>query len=187
MPSLVSTVTEGASPMHLADTAIRFARGAARVLVALVVLTPFDHAADVTGAYPSRPIRMVIPFAPGGSNDTVGRALAQVLGKELGQSVIVDNRDGGGSTLGTDIVARATPDGYTLLFVSSSFTTNAAIKRSLPYDPVKALQPVAFVGAAPLVVVVGNAFPAKTFPELIAYARAHPGAINYGSAGVGGI
>jgi len=175
--------------MRLIQIATDFVRGkrVQHFALALMVLVGLPSPAMAADAFPSRSIRMVIPFAPGGSNDTVGRALAQALGKKLGQSVIVDNRGGGGSTLGTEIVAKAAPDGYTLLFVSSSFTTNAAIKRSLPYDPLKDLQPVAFVGASPLAVVVGTAFPPKTMPELLAYARAHPGAINYGSAGVGGI
>lgn len=157
------------------------------LVVALMLASALAAPAGAADSYPSRAIRLVVPFAPGGSNDVVARALATALGQKLGQTVVVENRGGGGSTLGTDIVAKATPDGYTLLFVSSSLTTNAAIKKSLPYDPVKDLQPVAFVGAGPLVVVVGKSFPPKSMAELIDYARAHPGAINYGSAGVGGI
>jgi tripartite-type tricarboxylate transporter receptor subunit TctC len=137
--------------------------------------------------YPARPIKLVVPFAAGGSNDVIGRALAESMRQKLSQPVIIENKGGGGSTLGTDLVAKAPPDGYTLLFVSSSLTTNAAIKKSLPYDPVKDLEPVAFVGASPLVVIVGNKFPAKTFGEFVDYARTHPKEVNYGSAGVGGI
>ena len=175
--------------MRLNRSATDFVRGKRTLQIVVVLMLAVVTAlpAVAADAFPSKPIRMVIPFAPGGSNDTVGRALAEALGKKLGQSVIVENRGGGGSTLGTDIVARASPDGYTLLFVSSSFTTNAAIKRSLPYRPLEDLEPVAFVGASPLVVVAGNAFPVKSMGDLLAYARAHPGAINYGSAGVGGI
>ncbi|MBS0319855.1 MAG: tripartite tricarboxylate transporter substrate binding protein [Proteobacteria bacterium] len=173
--------------MNWLQTSTQFFRstGMLGVLVACALALAAPVHADEP--YPSRPIKLVIPFAPGGSNDTVGRALAEALGKKLGQSVVVDNRGGGGSTLGTDLVAKAAPDGYTLLFVSSSFTTNAAIKKSLPYDPLKDLLPVALVGASPLAVVVGNKFPPKTMVELLAYAKAHPGAINYGSAGVGGV
>ena len=156
-------------------------------LITLMLASALAAPAGAADSFPSRPIRLVVPFAPGGSNDVVARALATAMGQKLGRSVVVENRGGGGSTLGTDLVAKATPDGYTLLFVSSSLTTNAAIKRSLPYDPVKDLQPVALVGASPLVVVVGKTFPAKTLAEFIDYARTHPGAINYGSAGVGGV
>jgi tripartite-type tricarboxylate transporter receptor subunit TctC len=158
-----------------------------QLVVALMLASALAAPAGAVDSFPSRAIRLMVPFAPGGSNDVVARALAQALGQKLGQSVVVENRGGGGSTLGTDMVAKAPSDGYTLLFVSSSLTTNAAIKRSLPYDPVKDLQPVAFVGASPLVVVVGKSFPDKSLAELIDDARAHPGAINYGSAGVGGI
>jgi tripartite-type tricarboxylate transporter receptor subunit TctC len=157
------------------------------IVVALMLVTVLAAPAIAEDPFPSRSIRLVVPFAPGGSNDVVARALAEAMRQKLGQGVVVDNRGGGGSTLGTDLVAKAAADGYTLLFVSSSLTTNAAIKRTLPYDPIKDLQPVALIGASPLVVVVGNSFPAKTLAELINDARAHPGAINYGSAGVGGI
>lgn len=159
-----------------------------RLVVALALAsTVVALPAAAAEPFPSRSIRMVVPFAPGGSNDVVARALATALGQKLGQSVVVDNRGGGGSTIGTDMVAKSPPDGYTLLFVSSSLTTNAAIKRSLPYDPVKDLQPVALIGESPLVVVVSKSFPAKTLAEFIDAARAKPGAINYGSAGVGGV
>jgi tripartite-type tricarboxylate transporter receptor subunit TctC len=174
----------GARETFLAGEGFAYvARGLAMLMLACVLASP-ARAAD---AFPSRSIRLVVPFAPGGSNDVLARALATAMGQKLGQSVVVENRGGGGSTIGTDLVAKAAPDGYTLLFVSSSLTTNAAIKRSLPYDPVKDLQPVALVGASPLVVVVSKSFSAKTLPEFIDAARAHPGAINYGSAGVGGV
>jgi tripartite-type tricarboxylate transporter receptor subunit TctC len=157
------------------------------VAIAAAFLTVATVPATAQETYPARPIRLVVPFAPGGSNDVIGRALAEAMRQKLSQPVVIENKGGGGSTLGTDLVAKAAPDGYTLLFVSSSLTTNAAIKKSLPYDPVKDLEPVAFVGASPLVVIVGNKFPAKTFGEFVDYARAHPKEINYGSAGVGGI
>jgi tripartite-type tricarboxylate transporter receptor subunit TctC len=156
----------------------------AGLLTVSLVATAFLAKAE--DAYPSRPIKLVVPFAPGGSNDVLARALAEALRQSLAQPVVIDNKAGGGSTLGTDFVAKSTPDGYTLLFVSSSLTTNAAMKRSLPYDSVKDLQAIGLVGSSPFVVVVGNTFPAKTFAEFVAYARAHPKAVNYGTAGVGG-
>jgi tripartite-type tricarboxylate transporter receptor subunit TctC len=137
--------------------------------------------------FPSRPVRLVIPFATGGSNDLIARALAEQLRKPLGQAVIIDNKGGAGGTVGTEMVARAPADGYTLLFVSASLTTNVAIKKSLPYDPVKDFAPVGTVGASPFVVVTSNRLPAASFAEFLKYARAHPGQLNYGSAGVGGI
>jgi tripartite-type tricarboxylate transporter receptor subunit TctC len=136
---------------------------------------------------PTRPIRMIVPFAPGASNDILGRVLAQKLGQLIGQSVIVENKGGAGGTLGTDYVTKSTPDGYTLLFASISITTNAAMRKSLPYDPVKDLQPIAELGAGPLAVVVANDVKAKSLPEFLALAKAKPKSINYGSAGVGGI
>ncbi len=136
---------------------------------------------------PTRPIRLIVPFAPGASNDILGRVLAQKLGQLIGQSVVVENKGGAGGTLGTDYVTKSAPDGYTLLFASISITTNAAMRKSLPYDPVKDLQPIAELGAGPLAVVVANDVKAKTLQEFLALAKAKPKGINYGSAGVGGI
>ncbi len=138
-------------------------------------------------AWPDRVIKLIVPFAPGASNDILARVLAIKLSAQLGQNVIVENKSGAGGTLGTDFVAKSTPDGYTLLFASISITTNAAMRAKLPYDLLKDLQPIGEVGAGPLVVVVSNAFKAKTLSELIEFARAKPKSINYASAGVGGI
>ena len=135
-------------------------------------------------AWPSKPVRIVVPFAPGGSNDVIARRLAQRLTTTLGQSVVVDNRAGGGSTIGAHHVATSPADGYTFLFVSGSLATTAAVQKT-PYDPVKAFDPVSRVARAPFVIITRDGFPAKTVPELIAYARANPGKINYGSAGLG--
>jgi tripartite-type tricarboxylate transporter receptor subunit TctC len=134
--------------------------------------------------WPAKPIRMVVPFAPGGSNDVIARRLALQLSKNLGQSVVVDNRAGGGSTIGANVVATAPADGYTLLFVSGSLATTAAVQKT-PYDPVKAFDPVSRVAIAPFVILTREGFPARTVQELIAYAKANPGKINYGSAGLG--
>jgi tripartite-type tricarboxylate transporter receptor subunit TctC len=135
-------------------------------------------------AWPSKPVRIVVPFAPGGSNDVIARRLAQRLTTTLGQSVVIDNRAGGGSTIGAQHVATSPADGYTFLFVSGSLATTAAVQKT-PYDPVKAFEPVSRVATAPFVIMTREGFPAKTVQELIAYAKANPGKLNYGSAGLG--
>ena len=134
--------------------------------------------------WPTKPIRIVVPFAPGGSNDVIARNLAQRLTESLGQSVVVENRAGGGSTIGAQAVATSPPDGYTFMFVSGSLATAAAVQKT-PYDPVKAFEPVTLVASAPFVIITREGFPAKDVKELVAYAKANPGKINYGSAGLG--
>ncbi len=156
------------------------------VLIGLAVAAlPF--AARAQANWPDRPIRLIVPFAPGGSNDNIARILAVKLSARLGQSVVVDNRGGAGGTIGTNVVVNAQPDGYTLLLASVSIVTNAASGKKLPYDPVKDLQPIGLIGAGPFAVVVSNKVPATTLKEFLALARAKPNTINYGSAGVGGI
>ena len=143
--------------------------------------------ASAQGTWPNRPIKLIVPFAPGGSNDTIARVLGEKLGARLGQPIVVDNRGGGGGTIGTDLVAKSPPDGYTLLLVSTSITTNAAAGKQLPYDPIKDFQPIGEVASAPFVIVVSNDLKVKTLGELIALAKAKPKSINYGSAGTGGM
>jgi len=143
--------------------------------------TAAAHAQD---AWPTKPVRIVVPFAPGGSNDVIARRLALRLGTALGQPVVVDNRAGGGSTIGAQHVATSPADGYTFLFVSGSLATTAAVQKT-PYDPVKAFEPVARLASAPFVIVTREGFPARTVQELIAHAKQNPGKINYGSAGLG--
>lgn len=144
-------------------------------------------AAQAQETWPQRPIRLVVPFNPGGSDDTIGRAIAAKLSVSLGQSVVVDNKGGAGSTIGTDAVAKSKPDGYTLLLNSGSVTTTAATRKHLPYNPIKDLTPIGEIAAAPFVVVVGENVKAKTLREFIALANAAPGSIRYGSAGIGGM
>ncbi len=134
--------------------------------------------------YPARPVRLVVPFPAGGSNDIVGRVVAQGLGERLGRQVIVDNRVGGNSIIGTEIVANAQPDGYTLLVISTSFTTNPIIHK-LPFDPLKSFAWVAMLGVGPNVLVVNPSVPVNSVPELIALAKAKPGQLVYASTGVG--
>ena len=132
--------------------------------------------------YPARPIRMVLPLPPGGPIDTMGRMVASELSNRLGQQVIVDNRAGAGSTLGTKLAAAAAPDGYTLLFGSSgSLAVAPALYQSLDIDPLKAFTPVAKVALLPHVFVVSNALPVKSVKEFVDYAKAHPGELNYGA------
>jgi tripartite-type tricarboxylate transporter receptor subunit TctC len=157
----------------------------ARVGVAALAFTGFAAtAATVESTYPTRPIRLVVPFPPAGSNDIVGRAVAVAAGDRLGKQIVIDNRAGGNSIIGTDIVANAAPDGYTLLVISTSFTTNPIIHK-LPYDSLKAFEWVAFLGYGPNVLAVNNSLPAKSVKELIALAKAKPGQLVYASTGVG--
>lgn len=128
-------------------------------------------------------IRVVVPFAPGGSNDIVGRAVAQQLSTRMSRNVYVDNKPGAGGAIGAENVARAEPDGTVLLLISSSFTMNASIMK-LSYDPVKSFTPVAMLGIGPSVIAVPSTLPVNTIAELVAYSKANPGKINFGSAGV---
>ncbi|WP_299454095.1 tripartite tricarboxylate transporter substrate binding protein [uncultured Pigmentiphaga sp.] len=154
---------------------------AAAMAVLAAAWSPAVHAED----YPNRPVRIVIPFAPGGSNDIVGRLIGEELAKRLGQPFIVDNRGGAGGTIGTDLVAKSRPDGYTLLLISTPHTANATLYKKLPYDPNKDFAPIARMATAPLLISVYPGLPVKTLSELIAYAKANPGKLNYVSSGVG--
>jgi tripartite-type tricarboxylate transporter receptor subunit TctC len=135
--------------------------------------------------YPNRPVRMVVPYAAGGGVDIVARAVSQELAKGIGQPVIVENRTGAGSNIGSDFVAKAAPDGYTLLMASPANAINMSLYRKMPYDTQRDLAPVALVGAVPSVLVVNPALPAKTVAELVALAKEKPGSLNYGSGGSG--
>ncbi len=135
--------------------------------------------------YPAKPVRLIIPFPPGGSNDVVGRMFGQQLGERLGQSVVLENRGGAGGTIGTDAAAKSAPDGYTLLLVSIAYAFSPAMYKTLPYDPAKAFAPIGPIGAGPVVLVVHPATPVKTVKELIAFAHAKPGALRIASAGIG--
>lgn len=137
--------------------------------------------------WPSQTIKIVVPFAPGGSNDIIGRLLAAKLGARMHNAVVVENKGGAGGTIGTEYVTRATPDGYTLLFASTSITTNLAISKTLHYDLEKDLQPIGTIATSPFVVVVSKSLPVTTFAQFVALAKSKPGSINYGSAGIGGI
>ncbi len=135
--------------------------------------------------WPSRVVRLVVPFPPGGGTDAVGRILSARLAEVWGQQVIIENRGGAGSNIGNEVVARATPDGYTMLFGAFPLATNKFIYASLGYDPVADLAPITLIGTFPNILVVPNTSPAKSVVEFIAYAKAHRGDITFGSAGIG--
>jgi len=137
--------------------------------------------------YPARPIRLIVPFPPGAGTDTVARFVAQELGDALKGSIVVDNKTGAGGAIGAAEAAKADPDGYTLLFVASPFTTVAAASKDAGYDPLRQFVPVAPIAAGPLAFVVNAGVPADTMREFIALARANPGKLNYGSAGQGSV
>lgn len=136
--------------------------------------------------YPNKPIRLVVPFSPGGGTDTQARAIAQRLSQRFGQTVVVDNRPGAGGSVGAEMVARAEPDGYTLIMVSGSYGANAAL-HDLSFDPVHDIQPIALIGTTGLVLLVHPSVPAKSVSEFVSYAKANPGKLNFGSAGTGGL
>ena len=138
------------------------------------------------GKYPSRPVRLIVPFAPGGGADISGRAIAQKLSERFGQQVVVDNRPGAGGNVGTELVFKAQPDGYTLLLVSSSYGANPALYK-LTFDPVTAFSPITLVSQQPFILAINPGVPAKSVREFVAYAQANPGKLNYLSSGAGGI
>jgi tripartite-type tricarboxylate transporter receptor subunit TctC len=135
--------------------------------------------------FPSKPVTIVVPYPPGGSNDTFARELGKRLGDTWKVPVIIDNRPGAGGNIGAAAVSRAAPDGYTLCLLSSSFTTNAAIQPNLPFDPVAGFAPVAMVAKGPMLLTVSNHVPARTPLELFDLARKDPGKLNFGSSGQG--
>jgi tripartite-type tricarboxylate transporter receptor subunit TctC len=136
-------------------------------------------------AYPTRPVRIIVPYAPGGAPDIIARLLGPWLSERLGQQFIIENRPGGGSNIGTEVVVRAPPDGYTLLLISTTNVINATLYDKLNFDFINDIVPVAGITRFPVVMVVNPSVPAKTIPELIAYAKANPGKINLGSPGIG--
>jgi tripartite-type tricarboxylate transporter receptor subunit TctC len=151
-------------------------------IVAFASLASLASAAD---EYPSRAVRVIVPFAPGGGTDVVGRILAQQLSQRLGQSFVIDNRPAGSGIVGADFVAKAQGDGYTLLFAFSSLSSSAKLISHLPYDPVADFAPVALATTSPLVMFLHPSVPANNLREFIAYAKANPGKLNYGSSGPG--
>jgi len=164
---------EEASPMRPVSKMLM--RGALLMLIAV----------SAAAAYPDHPIRFVVPVAAGGGNDIVARLLAQKLTDAWGQSVVVDNRPGAATAIGAEIVAKAIPDGYTIMLTSVSFAINAGMRKQLPFDPVRDFATITQVARVPQIMVVNPAVPAATLAEFIALAKAKPGQLNYASAGTG--
>jgi tripartite-type tricarboxylate transporter receptor subunit TctC len=137
--------------------------------------------------YPSRPVRIVVPYAPGGSSDTTARILGEKLRELLGQQFVIDNRPGAAGSIGRELVVKAAPDGYTLLVGDSPHTINVHVLKHVPYDPIRDFTPISLLATAPQVMVVHPGFTAKTLKEFVAAARAQPGRLNYGSGGSGSV
>ena len=155
---------------------------ATRILLAAVVIAGLNAADAVAQSYPNRPIKLIVPFPAGGPPDTIARLVGNDISARLGQNVVIDNRPGGGATVGTRAAANAEPDGYTLLYGSTtSLSIGPALFKNLDYDAVKSFAPVAAVSVGSMVVAVNAGVPAKTVPELVAYAKANPGKLHNGA------
>src|SRR5688500_13977155 len=156
-------------------------KGAAAAVAAALA---FSWSSAVAQDYPSRPIRVIVPESAGGCTDLIARLLAQKMGEALGQSIVVDNRPGAGSVNGTDMAAKAAPDGYTLLTVAASFTITPALHKKLPFDSVRDFAPISQVATLPHIVIVHPSVPIKSVKELIALAKAKPGELNVATSGI---
>jgi len=143
-------------------------------------------AAHAQTAYPVKPVRLVVPYTPGASNDTLSRASAESMSPLLGQPIVIDNRPGAGGMIGAEHAARSTPDGYTILNVQASFATNAAIRAKMPYDVYKDFAYIGMMAKSPMIVVVHPSMPIRSVKELVGLAKKRPGDLNYGSSGTGG-
>jgi len=157
-------------------------------IAAFGLFATMQSACSLTHAqtYPSKPVRLIAPFPPGGGTDLLSRVLAVPISESIGQPVVVDNRPGAGGSLGAEIAVRAAPDGHPLILVSGSYAATSAF-RKLPYDPVDGIEPISLIGRTGLLMTVHPKVPAKGVKELIAYARANPGKLNYASVGVGAV
>jgi tripartite-type tricarboxylate transporter receptor subunit TctC len=160
-------------------------RSVARGALCVPLLAVGQSAAIAAEAYPSRPIRMVVPYTPGGNTDVLARLIAQRLGQAWGQQVVVDNRAGGNTLIGTELVARAASDGYTIMFTTLTFAVTPSIYRKLPFDPAADFTPITLAVTLPNVLVVHPALPGRTLPEFIQHAKANPGKLSYASTGSG--
>ncbi len=157
-----------------------------RILLSLISVIGLCAAVQAQ-TYPSRPIRLIVPFAPGGGTDITARAIAIRLGESWGQTVVPDNRPGANGTIGVDVTSKSAPDGYTICQISSSHAVNVALYPKLPYDLLKDLTAITQATSQPYAMIIHPSVPAKSVKEFIAYAKSRPGAINYGSSGTGGI
>ena len=153
------------------------------LLLVLMLLAPLAPSAQEN--YPSRPIRFILPFPPGGGTDILGRLLAEKLAANLGQPVVTENRGGAGGNVGAEAAARSAPDGYTIVLVAPSLAISPTLYSRLNYDPVRDFAPISLVATVPNIMITQPSVPAQTLPEFIAYARSRPGALNFGSGGAG--
>ena len=161
---------------------IRFVCGAVALAIAAVTGV---HAQTASGDYPNKTIRYIVPYTPGGFNDTLGRIISQKLQEAWGVPVVVENRPGGGTLIGTEAVAKAAPDGYTLLGVAFPFGANPSIYKNLPYDTVADFTPLVFAGQTPNLLVIKPSLPINSVKDLLDYVKANPGKVSYGSTGIG--
>jgi len=164
------------------------ARTAGAILLGCVLASAPGTAAagDAPASYPTKPLRLIVPYPPGGGSDIMGRAIADRLTQQLGHQVIVDNRGGASTTIGAGLAARAPADGYTLLVGTiTTLATNPNLRSKLPYDPVRSFDPITLLASQPYYVVANTSVPARSIKELIAYAQAKPGVLNFGSPGIG--
>lgn len=154
-------------------------------IIAAIALTWFFSCGAAAQTYPTKPVRLIVPFVAGGSSDTIARVLSQALTKRWGEQVVVDNRPGGGTIIGTEIASKAPADGYTLITANIAFALNYGLRKKLPYDTLKGFTPIILLARQPTALVVLPTFPAQTLGELIALAKAKPATIAYGSSGFG--
>jgi tripartite-type tricarboxylate transporter receptor subunit TctC len=161
------------------------AAGASALLAIASAGAAFAQQPDAAAQYPNHPVRIIVPSSPGGGTDILARLLAKKLGESMGQPFVVENRAGAGQAIGIDVVSHAAPDGYTLLMAASAIVLNQVLSKKTPYDTMRDFKPVSLVSTVSNVLVVNPALPVKTERELIDYARSHPGALNYSSAGNG--
>src|SRR6185369_3182125 len=169
---VVCDVLDGSTSATNMSTTIKTTLAFFIVAGSIVIASP-----TAAQSYPTKPIRLIVPFPPGGPSDIMARMLAQKLTETFKQSVVVDNRPGGGGTIGIETAVRANPDGYTMILVTASYAANAALYK-LPYDPVSDVAPIALIGANGLVVALHPSVPITSIKELIAYAKANPGKLN---------
>jgi tripartite-type tricarboxylate transporter receptor subunit TctC len=160
------------------------------LLIGVGLLCPMAFAADAIAAspaaFPTHPIRLIVPYAPGGGADTLARGIAQKLSERLGYSIVIDNRGGGGTILGSDLAAKSAPDGYTIILVASTHAVMSSLHKKLPYDPIKDFAPIVRVASAPNILVLHPSIAAGSVKELVELARSRPGQLVYASSGNGG-
>ncbi len=167
---------------------MKFLRNALPLVLAAMAIQPHAAVAQAAAGYPARPVKIVIPYPPGGSADLIGRMVADKMGKSIGQPVVVENKPGATGAIGSEFVARAEPDGYTLLIaIADTHAINPAVVPKLPYDPVKDFTPVSLLATQPFLLAVGPKMQAKTVAEFVAYAKQNPGQVTYASNGAGGL